>query len=97
RRVVDAVAGHRSDVARALPRGNYPGLVLGLHPGVDRNVAEPALKLLVIHRVELAAGDGLGGVLENAQLLRYGNGGVYMVAGYHDGPDARAAALLDRR
>src|SRR5699024_4905627 len=93
-RVVDAVAGHGRDHARALPGRDYAGLVLGLDPRVDGDAAEALLKFLVVHGVKLAAGDGLGGVLQDAQLLGDGDGGVDVVAGYHDGADARAAALL---
>ena len=53
------------------------------------------LELLVAHGAELCAGDGFFVLGKNAKLLGDGHGGVDMVAGYHDGPDARLTALLD--
>ena len=94
-RVVDAVACHGGDVARLAPCVYDAGLVLRLDAGVDADIFELLLKLLVAHLVELRAGDGLAAVGENAELLCDGNRGVDMVAGYHDGADARLAALRD--
>ena len=52
-RVVYAVAGHGGDRAVLAPGVDYAGLVLGLHAGVDADVLELAVKLLVAHVIEL--------------------------------------------
>ena len=93
-RVVDAVAGHGGDVAVAAPGIDYTGLVLGLYTGVNGDVLELLVELLIAHLVELAASDGAGLRSEDAELAGDGHGGVNMVAGDHDGTDTGAAALL---
>ena len=69
--------------------------MLRLHPGVHGDMGVFLLELLVAHGAELRAGDGLHVLGENAQLFGDGHGGVDMVAGDHNGPDARLTALLD--
>jgi len=93
--VVDAVAGHGGDAAPLLPGVDDAHLVLGLHPGVDAVVVDGLIQLLVADLVELSAGDGLVVVLQDAQLLGDGHGGVPVVAGDHHGADAGGLALGD--
>ena len=60
RGVVHAVAGHGDDVAQALPSVDDASLVLGLDAGVDGNLGDAGLEVLIGDLVELGAGDGLG-------------------------------------
>ncbi len=69
--------------------------MLRLHPGIDAVAVHGLGKLLIAEGVQRRAGDGLGGVGENAQLAGDGHGGVLVVAGYHHRADARLAALLN--
>ena len=67
--------------------------MLRLHTGIDAEVLHGFVQFLVAEIIQRAAGDGLGGVLDNAQLLGNSNGGVLMVAGDHHRADAGIAAL----
>ena len=96
RRVVHAVAGHGGHHAAGAPRLNDANLVFGLHAGIDRILQDFLEKFLIGELVELCALDGLRDVGNDAQILADGNGGILVVAGDHDRPDARLAALLDR-
>ena len=71
--------------------------MLGLHARVYIYIFDSVRELFVAHRGELRAGYGLRGVGEYAELRGDGNGGVLMVAGYHNGGYARAAAFFDCR
>ena len=95
RRVVDAVAGHGGDKAGIPPGPDDAGLVLGLHAGVDADVPQAAGKRGIVHGAQLRAGDGLVARAEQTELPGDRLGGVHVVAGDHDGPDAGAAAGTD--
>ena len=69
--------------------------MLRLHAGVHGDVRIFLLELLVAHGAELRTGDGLFVLGEDTQLPGDGHGGIDMVAGDHDGPDACLTALLD--
>ena len=69
--------------------------MLRLYAGIHGDIGVFLLKLLVAHGAELRAGDSLFAVLQDPQLLGDGHGGIDMVAGDHDGTDARLTALLD--
>ena len=97
RGVVHAVAGHGDDLVAALPGVDDAGLVLGLDAGVDAVLGDLLLEVLVGDLVELGAGDGLGGVLADAEVLGDGHGGVDVVAGDHDRADAGLLGLGDGR
>ena len=90
--VVHAVAGHRDDLPLALPCLDDADFVLGRHARIDGDLFDRRVELVVGHRVQLRAGDGVVAVGEDAQLARDGRGGDHMVAGDHHGLDARAAA-----
>src|SRR6516225_5379905 len=47
------------------------------------------------HFLEFITGEDLGGI--QTRLLSDGAGGLRIIAGYHDDPDASRAAFLDRR
>ena len=67
--------------------------MLGLHARVDGVFFYIVPELFVAYVVELRARDGLRSVADYAELLRYGDGGVLVVAGYHYRADSRAAAF----
>ena len=69
--------------------------MLRLDPGIDAVAVHVLSKLLIAEGIQRRAGDGLGGVGENAQLAGDGHGGVLVVAGDHHRADARLAALLN--
>ena len=71
--------------------------MLRLYARVNGILRDLFLEFLVGNVVELRARNGLRCVLNDAEFLRDGNGGILMVAGDHDRADARAAAFLDRR
>ena len=67
--------------------------MLRLNPGIDRILLYGLPQFFVGDTVQLRAGDGLGAVRDDAQLFCDGHGSVLVVAGNHDGPDARLPAL----
>ena len=69
--------------------------MLRLHAGIDGDMGQLAVKFLVGHGAQLRAGDGLHAVGQDTQLPGDGHGGIDMVAGDHDGADARLAALIN--
>ena len=71
--------------------------MLGLNTCIDADIADTLAQLLITHLGELCSGQRLRGITENAELARNGDGGVAMIAGYHNGNDARLSALLDSR
>ena len=95
RRIVDTVAGHGGDEAGIPPGLDDAGLVLRLHAGIDADVLQAAGKRGVVHGAQLRAGDGLVAGAEQAELFGDRGGGVHVVAGDHDRPDAGAAAGAD--
>ena len=56
-RVVDAVAGHRHDLAVGLQRAHDADLVLGARAGVDVDVAHDLLQLVLAQRLQLGPGE----------------------------------------
>ena len=80
--VVDAVAGHRDDLAVALERVDDAQLVLGVHARVDADVLDLSGELVVGHLLELDAGHDAVAV-QDADLLGDGAGGERVVAGDH--------------
>ena len=85
--VVDAVAGHGDNAALPLPGPHNADLVLRGHPGVDRDLLQTPVQLIVAHGVQLHAGERLIPVPEDAQLPGNGGGGDLVVAGDHNGAD----------
>ena len=69
--------------------------MLGLDAGVDTVVLDVGVKLFVRHAVKLGAGDCLRAVLDDAEVLGDGHGGVDVVARDHDGADASGVGLVD--
>ena len=92
-RVVDAVAGHGGDGALAPPGVDNADLMLRLYPGIDAVLLHRLVQFLIGEAVQRAAGNGLAGVGDDAQLLADGHGGILVVAGDHHRADARGAAL----
>ena len=95
--VVDAVAGHSGNGAVGLPRIDDAHLMLRLHTGVDPVAAHCLLHLLIGDGVQFCAGNGLGGVLDDAQFPGNGHSGILVVTGDHHRTDAGGTALGDRR
>ena len=93
--IVDAVSGHGGDAARLLPGPDDAGLVLRLDSGIDADAGQLPAEGIVVHLLKLGAGDSPAALLQNVQLPGDGGGRVHMVAGDHDGADARPAALGD--
>ena len=91
--VVDAVAGHRGDVALALQRFDQPQLVLGAGAGVEVYVAHGGWPLRGVERVEVGTGEHAGGV--EAELLADSLRGDGVVAGDHLDHDARGVTRGD--
>jgi hypothetical protein len=57
RRIVDAVTGHRDDLCVRLQRLNELELLLGHDAGEDVNATDDVAQRVLIHRIELGAGD----------------------------------------
>ena len=91
--VVDAVTGHRDDVALPLQHVDEPHLVLRSDPGDDADLAHLCAELLVADRRELGAGQGAALDPELAGDRGRGRG---VVAGDHPDPDAGVLAEGDR-
>ena len=67
--------------------------MLRLDTGVYAVPVDDLIQLIVGQAVQRAAGNGLGGVSDDAQLSGDGHGGVLVVAGDHHRADACGAAL----
>ena len=92
---IDAVTGHRHDLAIGLQRIDDPQFLLGHRAGEDRRGSHALFKIGPAHGFELGAGDDIAG-------LEIGLGGdrtrgLRIVAGDHDDADAGGATLLNRR
>ena len=96
RRIVDAVPGHRHDVAFLLPCPHDLELVHRRDAGVDRHFLDDGGERGLVHLGELLAGQHLVAFAENPDLLRYGHRGKLVVAGDHHRPDAYLPAYLHR-
>mmetsp|Transcript_17038 Transcript_17038/g.49349 ORF Transcript_17038/g.49349 Transcript_17038/m.49349 type:complete len:683 (+) Transcript_17038:872-2920(+) len=102
RRVVDAVAGHGGHLPLLPQHAHELLLVARLRAREDARAAsvhEQAAALLEASGEEVRAGEGLVGhvlaLLEDADLLGDGLGGVLGVARDHDDADPRHGTLLD--
>ena len=93
RRVVDAVAGHRHDLARALERAHEPQLVLGSDAREHRGLPRGAVERMVVERVELATRERCARQPESRGDRA---GGRHVVAGDHLHVDARRPAGAHR-
>ena len=95
-RVVDAVAGHRDDLAQGPQRVGDAQLRFGGVAGEDdlAVLGEDAVELRVAHRVELGPGDHEVGV--DADPPGDGLRGEAVVAGDDHDPDAGLMAAGDR-
>ena len=97
RGIVDAVAGHRHDMAEALQRPHDSQLLLGRHTRVDHRVGGDSPERGVVERVDLRPSDGPRGRDGEAELAPHRQGRGGMVTGDHHRPDAGRAAPSDRR
>ncbi len=95
-RVVDAVAGHRDDLAARLQGVDDPQLVRGRHAGVDRAVADRVLQAALVERVEIGAGQRAGAGPRDPQVVGDADGRGGMVACDQHRADARSGRLCDR-
>ena len=95
RGIVDAVAGHRHQVARVLERRDDLELVGRRDAREDVDLLELPREFGGRHPVELGAGDHPTAG-QQAQLARDGLGRERVVAGDHDRLDARLAAQPHR-
>ena len=91
RGVVDRVAGHRHDQPLLLHEPGQAELVLRGDPAEHVQLGEPALDLLVGHRLQLAAADR---ARAEPERLADGVGGDGVVAGDHADVDAGAQRHL---
>ena len=91
--VVDSVAGHCGDAAAGAPCVDDFHLMLRLNAGIYGIFRDKVFELLVAVLIYFGAGYRLRFILYDAEGLCDGNGGVLMVAGYHDRADACLHAL----
>ena len=94
--VVDPVAGHGHHLAPALPGPDDAHLVLGGHPGVDRELLHLPLQHFLGHEVQILSGDGQVSLPADTQLPGDGHRRQPVVAGNHNGSDAGGEALFHR-
>ena len=92
---IDAVTGHRHDLAIGLQRIDDPQFLFGHRAGEDCRGSHGLQKIGLAHGFELGAGEDIAG-------LEIGLGGnrtrcLRIVTGDHDDADAGGAAFLDRR
>ena len=92
RRVVDAVAGHRNDVALQLERLGEQHLVLRRDAADDADRVDAVEPLLLRQRGEVGAEHRIAG---DAELLRDRGAGDDVVAGDHPHPDVRRLRVGD--
>ena len=92
-RVVDAVAGHRDDVALLLQRVGQQHLVLRCDPPDHADVVDPGQPFGFRQRREVGAENGLTG---DPELLGDRGTGRDVVAGHHPDPDVRGLGPGDR-
>ncbi len=90
--VVDAVAGHRGDMAVGFERLDDLHLVRGRDAGEHVDLVDAPGQLGIRHGVQLGAADHLAG---QAQFAADGGGGELVVAGDHLDLDARFLAVRD--
>src|SRR5207244_2551575 len=91
--VVDAVAGHRHDLARRLQRAHDLVLVLGRDPGEHVDLTRQRRQRGAIEAGQLAGlGDPHVAVVCDAEVTRDRRRGLGLIAGDEDGPDAGGAA-----
>ena len=95
--VVDAVAGHGDDAAFFLPGLDDAELMLRGHAGVDGDPLDLLLQGLLRQEIQPRPVDGLVPRPEDVQLAGDGHRRLLVVAGDHNGPDARRRAALHRR
>ena len=88
RRVVDAVAGHRDDVALVLPGAHDLELVHRRDARVDRHLLDDGRERRLVHLGQLLAGQDRVALAEDADLPGDRDRGELVVAGDHHRPDA---------
>ena len=80
RRVIDAVTGHRHDLAVGLQCLDDAQFLLGQHPGEDGGGGDAAAQLGIVHRCQLGAGERCAAAVQ-ARLGGDGLGSGGVVAG----------------
>jgi len=95
RRVVDAVARHRSDLAFFTPCIDDAGLMLRLNARVNGIFFDGGFEILIRDFIKLRTGNRFLRVLDDAELHGDCDGGVLVVSGDHDGADAGRATFVD--
>ena len=93
--VVDPVAGHGGDVAKAFVSSYDLQLVTGADPGENSGFFDDLQKGVVGHGGKFFSGEDPIAGAEDPQLFCGGAGGGFMVAGDHDGTDPRLPAEGD--
>ena len=71
--------------------------MFGLNPCINTVLSDLLFEILVAYLIELSAGYGVGGIIDDAQLKRNRNCGVLVVSGYHNRNYACASAFFNRR
>ena len=95
RRVIDAVAGHRDDVARRLESADDGEFVLGRDTREDCGLAQVLPSPLADELSELARIDAEICRAGDLELARHRHRGPFLVSRDHDGADSGAAQLGD--
>ena len=96
-RIVHAVARHRHDLIARLERFHDAHLVLRADARKDISVLDGLDQRRIVHSIEFRAGVHLPVRLHDADLGGNSTRGVGIIAGDHDGADARVPRLLHRR
>ena len=71
--------------------------MLGLNSCINAELTDLFFEILIADFIELSARDSLRGVADDAELHCDCNGGILMVARYHNGRYACVAAFLNSR
>ena len=95
RRVIDAVAGHRHNVAALLPRFHDADFVRRRDAREHAVLGDVLIQLIFCKRFHFRPADGKLAFVQDAELLGNGGGGNNVVAGDHDGVDAGGVTVVD--
>jgi hypothetical protein len=95
-RVVDAVAGHRHDLAAALPRLDDLELVHRRHAGIDGHLIDDRRELAVAHSGKVVAGQLPVARAVNADFRGHGHRRQQVIPRDHDRADVNLAAHAHR-
>src|SRR5512145_662654 len=73
----------------ALPALHNTQLMFRVHPCVDLHLSDDTIQLLITHRSEISAAQHTPALCEDTKLTRNRDRSAGVIAGNHDGADAR--------